>query len=109
MTVVENELSVEQQVNRLVADEIRSWMARRRLHQAWLADVLGLSQAAISKKLRGDAPFSVTQLLQLAGALDLSLSELMGQSLVNEKVPVRKADEDHEKLPQLDSNQQPFD
>lgn len=41
--------------------------------------------------------------------LDISLHELLGDELVNEKAPVHGADEGLRELPQLDSNQQPLD
>lgn len=65
----------------------RAWIARRGLSQGWLAQVLGLSQSVVSKRLRGVLPFSVPEVMMTATALDLSLAQLLGSKLSNEKDP----------------------
>ncbi|MFC5426279.1 helix-turn-helix domain-containing protein [Brevibacterium otitidis] len=66
---------------------MRAWLARRGLNQLWLAELLGIGQSAISKRLRGVLPFSVPELMLTATALNLSLAELLGNELVNERSP----------------------
>lgn len=60
-----------------VADEVRAAMARKRVSQTKLADILGISQAAVSRRLTGEVAFDVNELSVLAGALDVSLATLL--------------------------------
>ena len=70
-----------------VAQEIRVWMSRNGLKQKWLANVLGITVPSVSDKLKGTTPFTNDELFTIAGALRLSLGELLGDSIVNTKVP----------------------
>ena len=70
-----------------VAQEIRVWMSRNGLKQKWLANVLGITVPSVSDKLKGNTPFTNDELFTIAGALRLSLGELLGDSIVNTKVP----------------------
>ena len=72
--------------NLKVSAEVRAWMARRDLKQIWLAEILGIGQSAVSKRLRGALPFTAPELLLIATALELSLGELLG-GLAHEKSP----------------------
>lgn len=78
--------TAETAANLKISGEVRAWMARRGLKQVWLADVLGVGQSAVSKRLRGQLPFTAPELLLIASALDISLGELLG-GIVNEKNP----------------------
>lgn len=49
-----------------VAMEVRVAMARNQCSQAKVATVLGLSQQAVSRRLKGDLPFDVVELYKLA-------------------------------------------
>lgn len=42
---------------------------------------------AYLKKLRGEAAFSIEDLLKTAGLMGISLSELLGESILNAKIP----------------------
>lgn len=77
---------LEHAANLKVSAEVRAWLARRGLRQAWLAEVIGVSQSVVSKRLRGVLPFTAPELLLIASALDISLGELLG-GIVNEKNP----------------------
>ena len=70
-----------------VAQEIRVWMSRNGLKQKWLANILGITVPSVSDKLKGTTPFTNDELFTIAGALRLSLGELLGDSIVNTKVP----------------------
>ncbi len=60
--------------------------------------------------MKGRTPWGFSELMRIATWLDISLHDLLGDGLINAKAPVRGADEGlSEKLPQLDSNQQPLD
>ncbi|MEU3847748.1 helix-turn-helix transcriptional regulator [Micrococcus terreus] len=98
------------QVNKRVGLEIKAWLARRELRQVDIAQALGLSQGAVSQRLMGRVSFSVEELLAVAGLLEITLADLLGSGLLNAQGP-RPATQDEglQKLPRLDSNQQPFD
>lgn len=52
-------------------------MARRRVTQAALAEHLGLSQAAVGRRLTGVVAFDVDELGRVADFLGLSMADLM--------------------------------
>lgn len=93
-----------------LAAEVRAWMGRRGLRQVDIAQAIGVTQTQISARLRGQIPFTFEQLIKIAAVMDITLSELLGERILNEKHP-RPAmrDEGDGQLPQLDSNQQPLD
>ncbi|WP_425574522.1 helix-turn-helix domain-containing protein [Nesterenkonia halobia] len=70
-----------------VGAEIRSWLGRRGLPQRRLAEVLNITQGNVSQRLRGNRSFTIAELMQIATFLDVSLADLLGSSLVNEKTP----------------------
>ncbi len=86
MTTTADATAFQLEANLKVSGEIRAWLARRGLRQAWLSDVLGLSQSVVSKRLRGQLSFTAPELLMIASALDISLGELLG-GIVNERNP----------------------
>lgn len=53
-------------------------MARRRVSQKALGDVLGLSQPPMSKRMNGTQPFTVTELDRLAAYFDVPITDLFG-------------------------------
>lgn len=65
---------------------VHAAMWRRKVTQAQLGAMLGLSQSLMSKKIRGQVPTTVTDLMRIAGALGVDAGDL---------------------LPRLDSNQEP--
>ncbi|AZT95297.1 helix-turn-helix domain-containing protein [Brevibacterium aurantiacum] len=85
-TSFEPAVELERSANLKVSSEVRAWLARRGLRQIWLADLLGVGQSAVSKRLRGALPFTAPELMMIANALEISLAELLGE-LVNEKNP----------------------
>ena len=70
-----------------IAKEIKIWMSRKDLRQKWLAATLGITVPSVSDKLKGVTPFTTDELMTIAGALGLSLSELLGEDIVNAKLP----------------------
>lgn len=109
MTVVDGDRSTLTTGQRVGA-EVRAWMARLGVRQKAVAELLQIAQPGVSARLRGQVAFDVEELALIAQAFNISLGELLGNSLVNEKSP-RPAmrDEGFDELPRLDSNQQPFD
>jgi transcriptional regulator with XRE-family HTH domain len=62
------------------AANIRAEMARRSIRQIVLAQRLGLSQAAISRRLKGETEFSVAELLVVAELLGVPAASLLGDA-----------------------------
>lgn len=102
-------------LNGSVAAEVRSWMARRGAKQVDVANALGLSQSGVSHRLRGRVPFTVPELMMVAGLLDVTLADLLGPDILqvrrspHTELVGAGASGASEKLLRLDSNQQPFD
>lgn len=71
-----------------VAEEVRVMVARRRISQKSLAEAVGMTPMALSRRLSGAVPISAGELVRLAEVLDCRPADL---------------------LPHLDSNQKPFD
>ena len=71
-----------------VGKRIHSRMWDRHITQTAMAPRLGMTQSGLSKKLRGDRPWTLDELYRAADALGCTLEEL---------------------LPRMDSNQQPSD
>lgn len=63
------------------ADNIRAEMARQRLSQTALAEVLNISQAAVSRRLAGKTEFSITELASLAAWLGVPAASLLGEDV----------------------------
>lgn len=74
-------------MNRAVGAEIRAWLGRRGKTQRWLSEELELSAMGVSRRLKGEIPFRIDELLRVAPALGISLGQLLGEELVNEKNP----------------------
>lgn len=62
-----------------VGANVRAELARRSLSQSDLAAHLGLSQAAISRRLSGHTAFDVNELASVAAWLGVSASSLLGE------------------------------
>lgn len=60
-----------------VADNIRAEMARGRVSQTRLAEVLGLSQTVVSKRLRGVTPWRIDEVSAIAAALGVPFADLV--------------------------------
>ena len=70
-----------------VAREIRGLLAKAGLTQKDVANILAITQAGVSDRLRGKQNFSLDELFTLAGALDLTVGDLLGDSIVSARVP----------------------
>ncbi|HSU37665.1 MAG TPA: helix-turn-helix transcriptional regulator [Propionibacteriaceae bacterium] len=86
----------------LLGAKIHQTMFLKRMSQTKLAPKIGISQSVLSKKLRGQVPWSVTELLYAANALGVDPGELLP------KVDPKSATNAADALPRLDLNQQPF-
>ncbi|MGV3325611.1 helix-turn-helix domain-containing protein [Rothia sp. 11254D007CT] len=69
-------------------------LSREGLSQKELANRLGISAANVSLKMRAEVSFTMNELLSIGGILNLSLSELLGDSLLLSRVPTPEYMED---------------
>ncbi|MEW1988227.1 helix-turn-helix domain-containing protein [Brevibacterium casei] len=83
MTIGELQLTENERVGR----EVAAWMTRYNLRQADIAEILGFAQRNVSKRIRGEMPFRIDELLAIARYMGISLSQLLGEGIVNEKNP----------------------
>jgi transcriptional regulator with XRE-family HTH domain len=60
----------------LVADNVRAELARRRILQSDLADLLDLTKQSISRRLCGEVPFRDAELAKIAEHLGVEVSVL---------------------------------
>lgn len=63
--------------HKAVAAEVRAEMARQNLSQQQIARQLGVSQAAISRRLTGEIPFDIAELARIAQFLGVSLTHFL--------------------------------
>jgi predicted XRE-type DNA-binding protein len=64
-------------INAVVGELVHQHMWRQKITQTALAQVLGVSQPAIAKKVRGERPFSIDELLTVAAHLNLPITDLL--------------------------------
>jgi transcriptional regulator with XRE-family HTH domain len=62
-----------------VAAEVRAEMARQNVPQRELGRVLGLSQGAAWRRLKGEVPFDVAELAEVAKLLKTPISQFIPQ------------------------------
>lgn len=60
-----------------VTAEIRAEMGRKRWTQRQLAEVLGLSQAQVSERMRGEVEFRMHELELIADALGVPVTQFL--------------------------------
>ena len=61
----------------VVAATIRAEMARKRETQTRMAPKLGMSQSSLSKRIRGEVPFSIPEITNVATLLDIPVASLL--------------------------------
>lgn len=76
-------------ISDLVSENVRALMARTRTKQQALADALGMTQGAVSKKLNGDRPFSLDEIEMVAAHFGVPITALFEPPNV---VPFRRVD-----------------
>lgn len=89
-----------------VAAEVRAWRARRSMTQVQLARALGISQAQVSSRLRGETPITLDEIDRLAEIFETDPETLLTSALANSKGPQRPRTK-VPSLPRVDSNHQP--
>ncbi|MER6928255.1 MULTISPECIES: helix-turn-helix domain-containing protein [Kocuria] len=65
-----------------VSDEVRAWLGRKRRTQSDLARHMGIAKSAVSVRLNGSREFSISELVEIAAWLDISLADLLGPELL---------------------------
>ena len=60
----------------LVAENVRALMARTKAKQADLANALGMTQGAVSKKVNGDRPFTLDEIDHVARLFGVPVGSL---------------------------------
>jgi len=65
-----------------VAANIRAKMAYAEHTQTTLAELIGMTQQAFSRRMTGQTPFTLDELGRIASALDVPLSALVGDEAV---------------------------
>ena len=63
--------------NERVAAEVRASVARKGVSQTLVAEQAGMSNASLSRKLKGQYPFGVDELLAIAPLLDTTASSIL--------------------------------
>lgn len=64
--------------HKLVAAEVRAEMARQRMSQVKLAELLGVAQQTISRRIVGEVAFDITELVEIARLLDVPVAQFLG-------------------------------
>ncbi len=81
-------------MNQLVADEIRSWMGRRRVTGEALAQRTGFTPTYISRRLRGKTTFDLDDLHRIAAVLSVPMQTMLAPALeARDKACTLTADE----------------
>jgi hypothetical protein len=62
-----------------IGERLHTWMWRNRVPQTGFADVLGISQQSLGRKLRGDSAWTAGELHRAAVALGVSVGWLFGE------------------------------
>lgn len=63
-----------------VAAEVRAELARQRRPQRDLAEAIGLSQQAASRRLCGEVPFDIAELAKVAALLGVPIEHFLGRA-----------------------------
>lgn len=63
-----------------IAAEVRAELARQRITQRQVADILEMVQPAVQLRLSGARPFRAEELVKLAGALGVPVSRFVPES-----------------------------
>ena len=64
-------------MNAQVGELVHQHMWRNKVTQTAMAAILGISQPAVARKLRGERPFSVDELLAAAEFLNVAITEFL--------------------------------
>lgn len=71
-------------ITAIVAGEVRAEMARQNVPQRELGRVLGLSQGAAWRRLKGEVPFDVAELAEVAKLLRTPMTQFLPELQLDE-------------------------
>ena len=66
----------------VIGERVRLWQFRRHVTQKQLAEVLGMKPAGVSRRLSGQTGWTSTDLVRVAAFLDVNLTDLLPEVLV---------------------------
>ena len=66
-----------QRPSEIVAAEVRAELARRKIPQSGLVAVLGMSEVSVSRRLRGETPFDINELVAVAEFLGVPVARFL--------------------------------
>jgi transcriptional regulator with XRE-family HTH domain len=64
-----------------VAASVRAELARKKITQGQLADALGMTQPAISRRVSGQLPFDVDEIQRIAEFLSVPVTQFMTEDV----------------------------
>jgi len=64
-----------------VAANVRAELARKGIRASGLVSVLGISRTSIARRVSGQKPFDVAELIAIASLLDMPVTELLSESV----------------------------
>lgn len=67
------------QPHEAIAAEIRAELARRKVSQVKIAALLDISQVGVSRRLRGETPLDVNELVKIADFLEVPAAHFIPQ------------------------------
>ena len=74
-----------------IADEVRVWLIRRKITATQAAQKLGWGQKYLSRRLTGEVPFDVGEIVALADLLDTPVEQFFATTVnVSERKGIRK-------------------
>ncbi len=73
------------QLREQVAEEVRAWMARRRISGVKLAERIGKAQPYVSRRLNGDVSFDLDDLVRIAEVLEVSIGQLLPEEALQRR------------------------
>ena len=71
-----------QTLDQAIGERVHIWLRRKRLMQRELATLLQITPAAVSHKIAGRSSWSAVDLVRTASFLDIPLSELLPEEMV---------------------------
>jgi transcriptional regulator with XRE-family HTH domain len=74
-------MPTDETVTNVIARNLRAEIARMELTQAKFGDLLDMRQQALSRRLMGETPWTINELIGAARALEVPLSALVPDSL----------------------------
>lgn len=77
LMTIELESTTERSVNALVGERVHQALWRRKITQTQFAPMLGVTQSALSRKMRGERAFGVDELLDISEYLDIPITDLL--------------------------------